>query len=282
MVNSMRPQTLAEALAIRNKSDVMVYCGGSDVMVKHRRWAGIPVQFPKDVMYIGHLNELKSLAVDDNEITIGAAVSYAQFLRDTRIPIAYKRPIEQIGSIAIRNIGTFAGNICNASPAGDTLPMLYALNAKVVVMSVLGKREIAIENFITGPGSTCLKSDEILTQIILPNKTFSHTYYYKVGTRKANAISKVSVFAVGDVVDHQVTDIRMAIGSCGPTVIRVRDAEKRIVGSNVQALAPMIESILNIIDDSIVAIDDVRSTKDYRSKVALNLIKTFLIKELGQ
>lgn len=282
MVSSMRPQTLAEALAIRNNSDVMVYCGGSDVMVKHRSWAGIPVQFPKDVMYIGHLHELKSLVVDHNEIVIGAAVSYAQFLSDTRIPMAYKRPIEQIGSVAIRNVGTFAGNVCNASPAGDTLPMLYALDAKVVVMSVRGKREVAIENFITGPGSTCLKSDEVLTHIIIPNKTFSHTYYYKVGTRKANAISKVSVFAVGDVVDYQVTDVRMAIGSCGPTIIRVRNAEKRIIGSNVLALTSNIDSILKCIDDSIAAIDDVRSTKDYRSKVALNLIKTFLVKELGK
>jgi CO/xanthine dehydrogenase FAD-binding subunit len=183
--------------------------------------------------------------------------------------------------VAIRNIGTFAGNICNASPAGDTLPMLYALDAKVVVMSVSGRREITIENFITGPGSTCLKNDEILTHIIIPNKVFSHTYYHKVGTRKANSISKVSVFAVATVVVDRVSDIRMAIGSCGPTVIRVREAEKRIIGSNVKDLVQMMELILKMFDDNIVPIDDIRSTKDYRSKVALNLIETFLVKELG-
>lgn len=279
---SFRPASLSEALNIRKNDDVMVYCGGSDVMIKYRSWSGTPAQFPKDVLYIGHLKELKSVDVSDFKITIGATVSYAQFLQDERIPTECKKPVEQIGSVAIRNIGTFAGNICNASPAGDTLPMLYALNAKVIVTSTVGKREIAIENFITGPGSTCLKNDEILTHIIIPNKTFSHTFYYKVGTRKANAISKVSVFAVADVVEHRVADIRIAVGSCGPTVIRLREAEEKIINSNISDLELMIKSLLAMYDDRIVAIDDVRSTKVYRSKVALNLIETFLVKELGQ
>ena len=279
---SFRPASLSEALLIRKTNDVMVYCGGSDVMIKYRSWSGTPAQFPKDVLYIGHLKELKSIDVNDFEITIGATVSYAQFLQDERIPIEYKKPVEQIGSVAIRNIGTFSGNICNASPAGDTLTMLYALNAKVIVASTVGKRETAIENFITGPGSTCLKNDEILTHIIIPNQKFSHTYYYKVGTRKANAISKVSVFAVADVVEHRVTDIRIAVGSCGPTVIRLKEAEAKIIGSNTSNIESMIYSLLTMYDDKIVPIDDVRSTKVYRSKVALNLIETFLVKELGQ
>jgi xanthine dehydrogenase FAD-binding subunit len=282
MVRSFKPASLLEALHIRKDNDVMVYGGGSDVMIKYRSWSGTPAQFPKDVLYIGHLEELKSIDISDSEIAIGATVSYAQFLQDERIPIEYKRPIEQIGSVAIRNIGTFAGNICNASPAGDTLPMLYALNAKVIVMSTVGKREFAIENFITGPGSTCLKNDEILTHIIIPNKTYSHSYYCKVGTRKANAISKVSVFAIADVFKHQVTDIRIAIGSCGPTVIRLKDVEAKIIGSKMSDLDLMIESVLMMVDDKIVPIDDVRSTKIYRSKVALNLIEVFLIKELRQ
>jgi CO/xanthine dehydrogenase FAD-binding subunit len=282
MVKSFRPTTLSEALSIRKNNDVMVYCGGSDVMIKYRGWSGTPAQFPKDILYIGHLEELKSLDVNSSSISIGAAVSYAQFLHDKRIPIEYKRPIEQIGSVAIRNIGTFAGNICNASPAADTLPILYALNAKVVIMSTDGTKEVSIEKFVTGPGSTCLKNDEIVSYIIIPNKTFSHNYYCKVGTRKANAISKVSVFAVADVVEHRVIDVRIAIGSCGPTVIRLKDAEAKIIGSKLSDLEWMIQELLMLYDDKIVPIDDVRSTKVYRSKVALNLIETFLVKELKQ
>lgn len=282
MVKSFRPTTLSEALFIRKNNDVMVFCGGSDIMVKYRSWSGTPAQFPKDAMYINHLNELKSLDVSSTEITIGAGVSYAQFLHDQRIPIVYKQPIEQIGSVAIRNIGTIVGNICNASPAGDTLPMLYALDAKVVVMSEGIKRVVAIENFISGPGMINLKNDEMVTHVIIPNKTFSHTFYHKVGTRKANAISKVSVFAVANVVEHTVTDIRIAVGSCGPSVIRLKDAEYRIIGSTISELTLMIESLLKMYDEAIVPIDDVRSTKVYRSKVALNLIETFLVKELRQ
>ena len=237
-------------------------------MIKYRSWSGTPAQFPKNVIYIGHLKELKSLDVNPLEITVGAAVTYAQFLHDERISIMFKNPIEQIGSVAIRNIGTFAGNICHASPAGDTLPMLYALNAKVVLMSESGKRVVAVDNFISGPGSIMLNDDELLTHIIIPNKTFSHIYYHKVGTRKANAISKVSVFAVADVVEDRVADIRIAVGSCGPTVIRLKEAENRIIGSNVSALTSMMESLLKMYDDKIVPIDDVRSTKVYRSNVA--------------
>ncbi len=282
MVKSFQPTTLSEALDIRMNYDVMVFCGGSDIMIKYRSWSGTPAQFPKDVMYIGHLKELKSLDVNPSEITIGAAVSFSQFLNDERIPTMFKKPIEQIGSVAIRNIGTFAGNICHASPAGDTLPMLYALNAKVVLMSKRFRRVVAIEDFISGPGVTCLKNDEILTYIIIPNTIFSHSFYRKVGSRKANAISKVSVFAVADVVEYRLADVRIAVGSCGPIVIRLKDAEARIIGSNISESDQTVNSLLRMFDDKIVPIDDVRSTKVYRSKVALNLIETFLAKELRQ
>lgn len=282
MVKSFRPTNLSEALDIRMNNDVMIFCGGSDIMIKYRSWSGTPAQLPNDVMYIGHLKELRSLDVNPSEIIIGAAVSFDQFLHDERIASMYKKPIEQIGSVAIRNIGTFAGNICHASPAGDTLPMLYALNAKVVLMSKSCKRVVAIEDFISGPGMTCLKNDEILTHIIIPNTVFSHSFYRKVGSRKANAISKVSVFAVADVVEHRLADIRIAVGSCGPTVIRLKDAEARIIGSNIPESQQMVNSVLRMFDDKIVPIDDVRSTKAYRSNVALNLIETFLAKELRQ
>lgn len=249
-------------------------------MVKYRCWSGISVDLPKDILYIGHLNELKSIDINPSEIIIGAAVSYAQFLKDSRLPIEFKHPIEQIGSVAIRNIGTLVGNICNASPAGDTLPMLYALDAKVVIMSTKGQRIVEISDFITGPGSTQLNHDEIVTRIIIPRKTYDRTFYRKVGTRKANAISKVSVFSVADIKESRIDDIRICIGSCGPTVIRVKKIESSIIDLRLSELTLDIDRFLRMYDEKIVPIDDVRSTKIYRSKVACNLIKTFLTKEV--
>jgi xanthine dehydrogenase FAD-binding subunit len=281
MVNSFRPMTLSEALDIRKNHNVMIFNGGSDLMVKYRCWSGLSADLPKDVLYIGHLNELKSIDINSSEILIGAAVSYAQFLKDSRLPIEFKHPIEQIGSVAIRNIGTLIGNICNASPAGDTLPMLYALDAKVVIMSTKSQRVVDIADFITGPGSTQLNHDEIVTRIIIPTKTYDRTFYRKVGTRKANAISKVSVFAVADIKENRIDDIRICIGSCGPTVIRARKIESSMINLSLSDLSLDIDRFLRMYDEKIVPIDDVRSTKIYRSKVACNLIKTFLTKEMS-
>jgi CO/xanthine dehydrogenase FAD-binding subunit len=282
MVNSFRPATLSEALAIRISNDVMIYNGGSDVMIKYRNWSAIPAAFPKDTLYIGHLKELKTIDVSLSEITIGATVSYAQFLNDSRVPIELKRPVEQIGSVAIRNIGTIVGNICNASPAGDTLPMLYALDAKLILMSASGKRVVAIEDFIIGPGLVQLRKDEIVTHVTIPKKSFSHHYYCKVGTRKANAISKVSVFGLADIKENRIEDVRITIGSCGPTVIRLKSVEAMVIGSIIIDSTLKIDDVLRMYDAKIVPIDDVRSTKVYRSSVALNLIETFLVKEIRQ
>lgn len=249
-------------------------------MVKYRNWTSVPPNFPEDVMYIGHLDELKHIKKQENDLLIGSAVTYAQLLSSQLISQTMKTLIEQIGSVAIRNIGTLAGNVCNASPAGDILPVLYALNANIIVKSVDESRIVSIHDFIQGPGKIDLKRDEMVTDVTFEDKKFSHTFYRKVGTRKANAISKVSVFIVADVCDRKIEDIRMAIGACGPKVVRLTEAEDMLKGKCVDEISSCIKEVLSIVTDKIIPIDDVRSTQEYRTTVACNLVETFLTKEL--
>ncbi len=280
MVKAYRPTSLSEALLIRKYHDVIIFNGGTDLMVKYRNWTSVAPNFPKDVLYIGQLDELKHIDEKSDNLIFGSAVTYAQLLKHQHISHDLKNLIEQIGSIAIRNIGTLAGNACNASPAGDILPVLYALNANLTLKSADHSRVVAIHDFIEGPGKTNLRSDEIVTEITLKNQTFSHTFYRKVGTRKANAISKVSVFIVADVRDGRMEDIRITIGACGPKVVRVYEAEQLLKGKIVVEIQNIISEVLNIVANKITPIDDVRSTQEYRTKVACNLIETFLVKEL--
>lgn len=280
MVKAFRPTSLTEALKFRKNHDVMIFNGGSDVMIKYRSGSSVAVNFPKDVLYIGHLSELKNIIEKQDEFIIGSTVTYAQILRHPTIPGYLKQPCEQIGSVAIRNIATLAGNICNASPAGDVLPSLYALNANITLTSAEGHRMIPIKDFIDGPGKIRLNRDEIVTQISFDKVSFSHVFYRKVGTRKANAISKVSVLALANIVDGNIADIRMTIGACGPTVVRIIEAEKLLCGLRIEQIDNVLDEVLSCVTERLKPIDDVRSNRIYRTKVACNLVETFLTKEL--
>ena len=135
MVEGYSPSTFEEALKILNEKDVIIYAGGTDLMVKNKNTTSLLPKFNKDLLYVGNLNELKEIKEDENKIKIGAACTLSSLLRVERIPEVLKEAIRHIASPAIRNMGTIGGNICNASPAGDTLPILYALDAKLKLIS---------------------------------------------------------------------------------------------------------------------------------------------------
>ena len=114
----------------------MIIAGGTDVMVLHKNRRGVPPKIGKPIVFIDHLSELKRMFKNDRDLHIGAGCTYSELLEDPFIPIALKNAIKTIAAPAIRNRGTLGGNICNASPAGDTLPLLYVYNAKLLLRSV--------------------------------------------------------------------------------------------------------------------------------------------------
>ncbi len=256
------PGSLREAVEIRKKHGACVISGGTDFMVKNKK-------FDSPVVYIGKLRELKGIKFSDTYLRIGAATTLSELLESPLIPTIFKDIIEQMAAPAIRNIATIGGNVCNASPAGDTLPYLYAVDAKLVIAGPVGERSVPVENFIRGPGKTDLGEDEILKEILIPENStgeFSLQFYRKVGTRRANALSKLSFIGL-----WRPGDLRVAFGAVAPTVVRDRGAEQAFV-SRIAS----IDQVITMYEQKIKPIDDQRSTAHYRRTVAIRLLKYFL------
>lgn len=280
MVKTYIPKTLKEAIEIKLETGAMPFAGGTDLMVKYKSWSGALPALPNTVVYIGDLEELKSIEIVNDYIYIGSAAKLSAILDLNGIPEYIRQPVKRIGSPPIRNLGTLGGNICNASPAGDSLPMLYALDAELELTSEEGSRLIQVSDFISGPGKTCLKPNEILTRIIIPKNHFNRWGFRKIGSRKANAISKLSVFFTASVDDSSLKDIRITFGALGPTIIRNRELENNLTEKGHNISTTDFEDAIEGYRNAISPISDVRSTKDYRSDVAVGILKEMIEKEL--
>lgn len=280
MVEGYSPNNLQEALKILNEKDMIIYAGGTDLMVKNKNSTSLLPGFTKDLLYVGNLKELKEIKSDDNKIEIGAVCTLSFLLRIESVPEILKKAMRSIASPAIRNMGTIGGNICNASPAGDTLPILYALDAKLKLVSLSSSREVKIDDFILGPGKTILKNNEILESVLIEKINFNKVFYEKVGARKACAISKVSFTALAKINNEKIEDIRIAVGSVGPKIVREKSVEEILIGKEIKEIGNFLPEVEKIYSQKITPINDQRSTATYRKTVVLRLIQYFLNIEL--
>ncbi len=277
MVNAYIPFNFKEALEIKNLKNTFVFAGGTDLSVKHRPWSGTNLDFSKDIIFIGHLSELHEIKIANDDIFIGSCATYAEILNNKSIPKYIKLPLYNIGSPSIRNIGTLGGNICNSSPAGDSLPMLYALDAELELCSIYRNRTVKIIDFITGPKENILKDNEILKNIKIPLQNFNSIYYKKIGQRKSNTITKTSIYALAVTDESHIKDVRIAFGAVSPTPVRSIQIESQISGIKKSDLTGLLDNIISQYEILINPIDDIRSTKEYRKKVSINLLKDFLL-----
>ena len=192
------------------------------------------------------------------------------------VPDYIKLPIRQLASPAIRNMGTLAGNLCNASASGDSLPMLYALDAEVTLASTAGMRKLPVGQFITFAKQTLLQPDELVTELTIPLSDYTVSYYRKIGGRQVNAISKASFYAVAIKKDGIIEDVRIAFGSVAPTAVRDRACEAILIGAAETELDAKIETLRTLYGELLAPLDDTRSTADYRRYVSLQLLEDFI------
>jgi CO/xanthine dehydrogenase FAD-binding subunit len=272
MNSSYRAATLEDALQNLNR-DMTPFAGGTDLMVRRMGRDGIADVRP---VFIGHLEELRTVRAEKRTLTIGAACTMTQLLENQHIPASFKEAIAEIAAPAVRNRATIGGNICNASPAADTLPWLYAVDAAVTLQSVAGTRTLALAEFITGPGSHRCRPDELLTAVTIPNCSFSGTFHHKVAARRANALSKLSFIGLFQQSAGVLGDIRIAFGAVGPTVLRDRSLELSCCEKTSAELAALIPELTKQYAKRINPINDQRSTRKYRQTTALNLLRHFL------
>lgn len=278
MVKLIRPHDLAQALDLLSENKLIVFAGGTDLMIRHRATAGTLPDFKEDILLIDDLGELKTIKVNKETLEIGAGVTMAEILVHSELPDWIKAPFAQVGSVAIRNKATLGGNIVNASPAGDTLGMLYALDAKVICRSKQrGEVRYPIDRFILGPRRTLLKPDELVIGLEIPNQPELRFGFKKVGARAANAISKLSFYGASVFNGEKLVDIRIAFGAMGPTIIRHRQAELTLLSTDPKLRG---KEALRLYEPLLVPIDDLRSSRNYRKQVALNLLNDYIEREL--
>ena len=276
MVEHFIPSNLEEALNILSEHECYILAGGTDLMVvKHRR-SGLVPNFDKDVCYVGNLKELQYINKDkDGNVHIGAGTKYSEIQNSELVPELIRQIVGEIASPNIRNMATMAGNIGNASPAGDSLVGLYLLNASVVLKSINGERSLLVRDYILGIRKTARFSNELIKEIVIP-KYDGKTYWKKVGSRAAESISKCT-FAGGYVVeDGIIKDLRLAFGSVSITVVRKPDLESEFENLKIDEFRQKIPQIVDKFGKFVTPITDQRSTKDYRFKVEMNILKNFL------
>jgi CO/xanthine dehydrogenase FAD-binding subunit len=270
------PASLADALALlKNEPGVWKpFAGGTDLMVlleggrlTHRNYINI---WP--------LKELRGIEINDTHITLGALTTYTDVQADPILRREFPmlcQAASETGGLAIQNRGTLGGNIINASPAADSPPALLAYDAEIELLSASGSRWLPYQGFHTDYKRMHIGADELLSRIRMPRNTAGLTHYYrKVGTRKAQAISKVCFAGVGRLDQERVADTRIAVGSVAPIVVRCVQTEDTLRGRTIddETIQVAGASLLQ----EISPIDDIRSTAKYRLQVAKNLLVDFL------
>jgi CO/xanthine dehydrogenase FAD-binding subunit len=269
---------LGEALDVlaRDQGAWQPFAGGTDLMVLLE--AG---KLPhKNYLNIWSLPELRGIEVTNTHVTLGALTTYTEVqeyaILQTEFPMLCQAA-KETGGIAIQNRGTLGGNIVNASPAADSPPALLAYDAELEFVSREGSRRIPYDKFHSGYKQMDLKPGELLRGIRLPRATQELTHYYrKVGTRKAQAISKTCFAAVGRVAGDRVVEVRIALGSVAPVPLRCVQTEGRLRDKTIDA--GTLAAAQAALAAEISPIDDLRSTRNYRLRVSLNLLEDFLQK----
>jgi xanthine dehydrogenase small subunit len=276
------PRSLTEAYALLAEQPHRPLAGGTDLLVQITGELGDP---PDRVLDIWHLDELRGIRVESNALLIGALTTYAELRRSPLIAEflpAFAEAAATIGAAQIQNRGTIGGNAVNASPAGDMLPLLLACDAQLVAGKGDGERWIAAREFWPGYRQTALQPDELLLRISIPLATGRQVRYRKVGTRRAQAISKV-VMALAWRADEEPAgawrDVHLALGSVAATPVRAPATEAVLEGTEPsEATADRAASTLA---GELEPIDDVRSTADYRRAVAARVLHRLIRNEGG-
>lgn len=270
------PANLAEALRLFSDEPGVwrPFAGGTDLMVLLEAGKLTHTRF----VSLWGLPELTGIESHDDQIIIGALTTYSQMQAHAALRAEFPLLCEAAswtGAVAIQNRGTLGGNIANASPAADSLPALLVYDAELELISANGSRVVPYNGFHTGYKTSVLRPDEVIKTIRLPRTTAGwRQHSRKVGTRKAQAISKVCLAAIARSENGVVQAIRLAFGSVAPTPLRATATEAVLKGQPINAvtIAAGRAALLN----ELKPIDDVRSTAKYRAQVAANLLVEFL------
>jgi CO/xanthine dehydrogenase FAD-binding subunit len=262
-----RPKDVEEAVQLRARlgSGAPFLAGGTDLIVRLKDGEIAPEALI-DISFIETLKEIREV---DDTIVIGSLASYADLgssplVREFGCVLA--QAAVEVGAPQIQNAATIGGNIANASPAADGIPPLYALGARITLAGRESERTVAAEDFFTGPGTTVMKADELITFVSFPKMTGrDRGFFKKIGQRNALAISKASVAAVLRTAHGRIEEAKIALGAVAPTVIRCPKTEALLRGKEISGR--LAAEAAKTLSSESRAIGDVRSTPEYRNYI---------------
>jgi len=279
----LRAETIETALDHLQKDNIKILAGGTDLinLIKADRVS------PEGVLYIGNIPELKILSVEDG-LTIGAAAVMGDVEKKSVIGKKYpalKEAVNSVGGWQIRNTATITGNICNASPGADTVPALVVHGAEVVIAGKgnsgrVSERTVLLEKFLTGPGKTALEKNEIVTAVKVPAVPDNSSSAFIRLARVTLDIAKINCAAWVLVENNICKEVRIAIGSVAPTVVRASNVERLLTGKDLTQ-ETIAEAAAESVKD-ISPITDIRSTDKYRKQVVSVLVRDVLMKAVDR
>jgi len=273
------PTSLDQAVECLKDGDVTILAGGTDLTPQTQ--AG-RIKFKHTLMNIRHIPQLSGITLEGDEIRIGALTTITEIMEHPLVKQhlpALVEACDHFASDQIRNAGTIGGNICNASPAGDTLIPLLVLDARVELASMpedkLYRHSMPLSTFFVGPGKTRKSLCELVTCVRIPVPGASHvSRFYKHGTRPALDISTISIGVAGNYRDGVLSQVRVAFGAVAPTPLRAELTEQALEGRRLDAAA--IENAAAIARDEVNPINDVRASAWYRKEMIHNMTKRIL------
>lgn len=268
MVNGYAAASLQEALELRKAHpEAVPYAGGTDLMVENRPGA--------EYLFLGRVPELRTITEDGDYVRIGAGVTFTQALEDQRVPRLMKEAVSRIAAPAIRNAGTFGGNLGNGSAKADTVLVEFASDAKLRLVSLFGERLVNVDQFYLGRKKLDLAPDELIAEVLLPRTGLERYFYQKVGGREALAISRVSFAGVFAEENGRITNIAAAFGAVADTVLRFKDIEAMLLGKTMEEARALKADYLAAYAGR-MQLTRGRVSAEYRKTVCLNLLGAFL------
>ena len=268
------PETVEEALthlAQANGNTVKLIAGGTDLMVQLRE----RMVHADTLVDVSGIAELGRVWVDEHRLHIGATVTYTQLIESELVhEYAYllAEASRVIGAPQIQHMGTIGGNLGNASPAGDTLPCLYALEAEVTLAGLEGERQLAMSDYMLGVRKTAMQPSELITEVSfdIPRGN-AGSAFAKLGLRRAQAISVVDVAALVFLDDDRISNVRVALGSVAPTIVRARAVEQILMGQIPSD--DLLDRAAEAARQDISPITDIRGSFAYRLYITKPLVR---------
>ena len=267
MVNGYKPADLREAIAVRAAERVIPYAGGTDLMVQNKKDA--------PYLFLNDIDELRQIKDDGEYIRIGVAVTFTEAISSPIVPELMKEAVSRIAAPAIRNAGTFGGNLGNASDKADSVLAGFALDARVRLVSVGGERTIPFDDFCVRRGVTNIGDDELIAEILLPKEKCALPYYYKkIGGRSALVISRVAFAGAYEVHDGVIQAISATVIGEGKFT-RYREVEATLIGRKVDEVRANADEYAERFIEKMTFIRG-RVSTEYRKTVVTNLFKDYL------